>query len=106
MKTANYYIDTGSGLRPATPARIVCYPEGGGEWTIHAEDAEGHSIRDFQGDYPAAIWHCAENDCEPITEEQAVALACGLRREMRVPSLPIYIETCGHLSMVPAALTN
>lgn len=102
----SYYIDTGRGLQPAVPARIVCYPEGGGEWTIHAEDADGHSVRDFQGDYPAAIWHCAENDCAPISEEQAVALACGLRREMRMPSLPIYIEMIGHLSKVPDALTN
>jgi hypothetical protein len=98
--TTNYYIDTGRGLRPATPARIVCYPEGHGEWTIHAEDDAGQSIRDFQGDYPAAIWHCAENDCEPITVERAVALACELRQSMGMPSLPIYTEAGGYLSIV------
>ena len=95
---AAYYIDTGRGLRPAVPARIVCYPEGHGEWTIHAEDGDGQSIRDFQGDYPAAIWHCAENDCEPITEARAVALARGLRDDMEMPSLPIYVENVGTLT--------
>lgn len=84
-------------IQPDTPARVVCYPEeGDGEWTIETQGVTGQPIFDHNGDY-LAIWHEEENGCEPITEEQAVELACGLRADIERPALPIYVVRDGRM---------
>jgi hypothetical protein len=92
--------DEASTTQPSSANRIVCYDEGEGEWTIELQDASGDPVRDEHGNY-FAIWHNEENDCEPITRAQAVALAVGLRNEIGMPHLRVYVM---HESLVdPAA---
>jgi hypothetical protein len=89
----NYFIDKGRGLEPAAPARIVCYPEGDGEWTIEAQDADGRAIRDERGDY-LSVWHDEEalDDFRPMSRDGAVEEASRLAADMRRPMLPIYMD--------------
>lgn len=82
-------------LRQAEPARIVCYDEGDGEWTIDAEDESCRCLRDKQGNYPASVWNNEENECEPIDEKQAVAKASEMRRVLSFGNIPIYVARPG-----------
>lgn len=87
-----FYIEqAGGGLRPATPARIVCYDEGDGEWTIEVQDADGAAIRDERGNY-WSVWHDEEaiDGFLPWTRDEAVAAAVGLAGEIGLPTLPVY----------------
>lgn len=102
MKTANYYTEVaGGGLQPATPARIVCYDEGNGEWTIEAQDADGAAIRDAGGCY-LSLWHDDEalGEFSPMDRDGAIAEAVGLAAEMGLPMLPVYFFDDGGLALV------
>jgi hypothetical protein len=101
MNTTYYVEEIGVGMKPAAPARIVCYDEGDGEWTIDAEDAEGRCIRDSHGHYPASVWHDEEgvDSFSPWTREHAVAAAVGLAVEIGNPVLPVYVCCDGEMTM-------
>ena len=89
LASETFYAERqGGGLAKTKPARIVCYDEGGGEWTIDAEDESCQCLRDERGNYPASVWHNEENGFSPITKTQAVAIAKNLRHSLRGLPLP------------------
>ena len=87
----DYYTEGPNGLRPAKPARIVCYDDGCGDWTIDVEDTDGLCLRDADGNYPSSIWVDAENGDSFMDERQAIEAARGLRQQLAMPSLPIFV---------------
>lgn len=91
-------LDDGS-LVKTSPARIVCYDEGSGEWTIDAEDEWCRCLRDKHGNYPASIWNNAENDCDEMTENQAIAAAVEMRSELSLVGIPVYVVRCGNCEL-------
>lgn len=97
LASENFYAENRDGsLTKTQPARIVCYDEGDGEWTIDAEDESCRCLRDERGNYPASVWHNEENGFSPITKTQAVAIATKLRRSLRREDLPIYVDSPGN----------
>lgn len=98
---ATYYIDTGRGLIPAAPARIVCYDEGGGEWTIESQDADGQAIRDSRGHY-LSVWHDEEaiDEFLRMSRDGAVAEAIALASDIGLPALPVYMSEGEGLALI------
>lgn len=102
IASPRFYTEHGDGrLRPATPARVVCYGEGYGEWTIEVQDADGAAIRDERGDY-WSVWHDEEalGDYAPMGRDEAIAAAATLAVEIGLPTLPVYISEGEALTLV------
>lgn len=94
-------------VRQNIPARIACHDEGGGEWSIDAEDACGRVIRDEHGNFPASIWHNEEavDDFRPMARDAAISAAVALAVEIGHPSLPVYVCKDGTVTLVAGGAT-
>lgn len=86
------FVETEDGFLAATPLRIVCHDERDGEWTIDVESVGGQCLRDAWGNHPASAWIDSPTNRARMAPWQAIAAARGLRRQMEMPTLPIYVS--------------